>query len=86
MVKFSVILIFLALMLASCHDGCEPEDTKCDGDQVYVCYPDGDWDFVIDCGDLSWFPDGGEVEEVWICEEDEFGEAGCVSNGTNGGE
>ena len=72
MSRLPIILIFLACFLATC-DECEPEETKCEDNKVYLCYPDGDWEFVMNCGGIE----GPYIDSIWICEEDEFGEAGC---------
>lgn len=42
-----------------CHDGCVPEETRCDGDRVQICDHDEDWDLVLNCERLE--PYDGEV-------------------------
>lgn len=75
MVRFSIILLFLATLLYACEE-CEPEETKCKGDKVYLCYSDGQWEKIEDCDDI-WGP---EEDSVWTCDENALGEdeAGCI--------
>jgi hypothetical protein len=70
-----VFALLLGLFGEGCHDGCDPEDTRCNGTVVQVCASDDDWQFVEDCADV--LPDAWECCEtalVWEGEET----AGCV--------
>jgi len=77
----AVIVIIVALGLLGCHDGCEPEETRCFGTCVEICNADGDWETVIDCdmvepADMDW----------QCCFDAEFEEHGCVPGGCGGDE
>jgi hypothetical protein len=51
--------------LNGCHDGCEPDTTRCHNNRVQVCNAETDWE---------WNPDGNcdEVDDfglgyTWMC-------------------
>jgi len=70
--------IVLGIAVVTCHDGCEPEDTKCDGTAVEECASDGDWYTVENCAEVG--PGAWECCEtalVWEGAET----AGCVTVG-----
>lgn len=57
-------IIFTALLISSCHDGCKKYETKCAGDLVKECWSDNDWEVVEDCSDVG--------PGVWECCEEAF--------------
>ncbi len=69
---------FLVFVATSCSDQCETEVTRCAGDAVEICNADGDWDVVMECGEV-WSADGAE----WQCCIDTDGEATCFSEECN---
>lgn len=62
---FMLILVLSSFIIfQGCqHDGCEPEETKCDGDLVMVCNSEKDWEREADCSEVEDF--GAETN--WIC-------------------
>lgn len=75
--KYFVILMLL--FLVSCHDDCNPESTRCQGDTVQICNSEGDWECVADCTTVE--------PNLWECCENSFiydGKplTGCVLLGT----
>jgi len=44
-----LILALLVWSLVSCHDDCDPEDTRCSGNMAQICASDGDWQTVDNC-------------------------------------
>lgn len=75
MLAAAVFALLLGLFGEGCHDGCDPEDTRCKGAAVQECASDGDWYEVENCNDV--WPDVWECCEtamVWEGEET----AGCV--------
>jgi hypothetical protein len=76
--RILMVLVALSLGAIACHDGCDPEDTRCAGARVEVCASDGDWALVEDCaavGPGAWAC--CEVALVWEGAET----AGCVPVG-----
>jgi hypothetical protein len=58
-----VVVAWWALGTCGCHDGCDPEATRCHKNRVEICDHDNDWDLVLDCdrvepGDWECCPDG----------------------------
>jgi hypothetical protein len=43
------LLPILFLMVLSCQEECNPESTRCQGDQVQICNSKGEWYTVQDC-------------------------------------
>ena len=74
-----VALSLVVVVLAGCHDGCDPEDTRCSGSMVQECASDGDWYEVEDCAVVGGGPfECCETALVWDGAET----AGCVLDGT----
>lgn len=72
-------ILVTTLLLPGCHDGCEPEDTRCAGTLVQVCASDGDWQRVEDCAAVGGGPfTCCESALVW----DDAETAGCLPAGT----
>jgi len=67
-ITIEVILVMLAFIIFSsgCHDGCEPEEMKCEGSRVMICNAETDWEVHDDCADVEDF--GQDLE--WVCCED----------------
>jgi hypothetical protein len=57
------ILALIALFTYGCHDGCEPEATRCNGDVVEICNADEDWEKEADCSEIDDF--GLDLD--WTC-------------------
>jgi hypothetical protein len=77
----SLALVLGAAAVQSCHDGCEPEETRCAGAAVQQCASDGDWYVVEDCADVG--PGAWECCEAALEWEGEP-TAGCVPIGECG--
>ena len=62
---FLVIVLGFALVVLSpgCHDGCEPETMRCNGDRVEICNTEEDWELSADCSDIEDFGLGIK----WTC-------------------
>ena len=58
-----ILVIGFFVLFSGCHDGCEPEETKCDGDMVMVCNSAADWEQEADCSEIEDFGVGIE----WTC-------------------
>lgn len=75
----AIVVIVVALASMSCHDGCDPEETRCSGTRVEICNAEEDWELVMDCDSVE------PVEMDWqCCFEAEFEEHGCVPGGCGG--
>jgi hypothetical protein len=73
-----VFALLLGLFGEGCHDGCDPEDTRCRGAVVQECASDGDWYTVENCATTG--PDAWQCcETALIWESAET--AGCVPVG-----
>lgn len=76
--KASILILLVGFLTVACHDGCDPEDTRCMGASVQECASDGDWYEVENCGDVgpgAW--ECCEAATVWDGAET----AGCVPIG-----
>ena len=51
--KMLFLVVVMTLFAWGCHDGCEPETTRCHGEEVQVCNTEEDWEKSIDCNELS---------------------------------
>lgn len=76
--KYLGFLLLVWLIVVSCHDGCEPEETRCSNNIVQVCASDEDWSNTQNCNNVQ----PGE----WICCEwasviNDEEVAGCVQLG-----
>ena len=62
--KMLLILIVPLLLAAQCRgsDGCEVEDTRCDGEVVEICASDNVWEMVVDCEAVS-----GDSQNQYVC-------------------
>lgn len=57
------VIAFLAVSISGCHDGCESDATRCNGDRVEVCNTETDWELEVDCLEIEDF--GLDLE--WTC-------------------
>ena len=59
--------VFIAILggslLIGCHDNCDPDTTRCNGDRVEICNTETDWELEADCGEIEDFGLGLE----WTC-------------------
>jgi len=65
-VTFIVLVIAFSIVilgLQGCHDGCDPEATRCAGTRVEICNTETDWELEADCADIEDFGLGIE----WTC-------------------
>ena len=58
-----LLILFTALAMVSCHDECDPEETRCKGDKVQTCNAKEDWELSVDCSEIDDFGLGLE----WQC-------------------
>lgn len=72
--KWIIVMgIFAALMCVACHDGCTPEETKCDGTKVVICNASEDWELVMDCSEVEPF-----VLDWTCCYLEVLSDYGCL--------
>ena len=70
------VLAAIALMMQGCtHDGCTPEETRCDGNVVQLCDSDEDWNDVMDCVALRNYPG----EDYVCCWDNLYLSHNCLS-------
>lgn len=66
-VSFAIVGVSIALSaivsLVGCHDNCEPDTTRCNGDRVEICNSSADWELEADCSEIDDFGLGLE----WTC-------------------
>jgi hypothetical protein len=50
-----LVLVFLVIAVMSCKDpdGCEPEITKCEGNAVFICNTEKNWEKSMSCDEAS---------------------------------
>lgn len=60
---FGAIIVAVVLLTLGCHDGCETDETRCNGTRVEVCNTETDWELSADCADIEDFGLGLE----WTC-------------------
>lgn len=59
----TIVCMVASSVIVACHDDCEPETTRCNGDRVEVCNSEGDWELAADCADIEDF----ELDIEWEC-------------------
>jgi|GEM_PF-6581193 len=57
------LIFVLVVTISGCHDGCESDATRCNGDSVEICNTETDWEIEADCGEIEDFGIGIE----WTC-------------------
>jgi len=70
------LVIFCAVLLSGCHDGCSPEEMKCDGSTVMICNDKTDWESVMDCDELE--PMDSDLPDAVCCEDPADGYYTCL--------
>ena len=49
-----LMIMAFALGASKCdNDGCQPEELRCDRDQVQICNAGQRWELVVDCSELE---------------------------------
>jgi len=48
-----VILLIVGFTLLGCHDGCDKNATRCNGDSAEMCSSGGDWTLIADCSEIE---------------------------------
>ena len=71
-------ILLLFVLLAACHDDCQPAESKCENETLYVCNVKQEWEKSISCSDIEAI----DPSTNWVCCEDpEDGEFSCLPEG-----
>lgn len=73
------VIAFLAVSISGCHDGCESDATRCNGDRVEICNTDDNWEKSVDC--KKDIEDFGLGIEWTCCVDPEDGMPACLPVG-----